>query len=254
MKNVWFIMVKEWKSFFYTPFAIVVLPVFLLLCGSYFINSLDFYLRMAMPDDASAVVQGLNVNQHLLMPFFNSLLNVFVFIIPLVGMRTFAEEKKTATYELLVSYPITPMQILMGKYLGLLSTMLFLLALSAIYPAFVMVMGHPTVAMIGTTYLGYGLLIILFSAVGLWASLLTENQFIAAVVTYAVYFLSFLFAYLTFIAPAPLDRIFANFLVVAHLESFRQGLIYQGDVVVFLVCTVLFLTLAYDQLRRHYTR
>lgn len=254
MKNVWFLIVKEWKSFFYTPFAMVVLPVFLVLSGSYFVSTLDGYLQMVSPNEASMLVLGVNVNQHLLMPFFNSLLNIFVFIIPLVSMRTFSEEKKSATYELLVSYPLTPMQILLGKYLGLLFIMMFLLALSAVYPVFVMWMGHPTVAMIVTVYLGYALFVMLFSAIGLWASLLTENQFIAAVITYAVYFLSFLITYLAFISPAPFDRVFSNFLVVAHLESFRQGLLFQGDIAVFLACTMLFLTLSYDQLRRHYTR
>lgn len=254
MKTVWLMMTKEWKTFFHTPFAMLVVPLFFILTGAYFASNLDAYHTFAHPNQGIEGVQGLNVMGFLLVPFYESLFNVFIFIVPLITMRSFAEEKKSATYELLVSYPISPWHIVLGKYLGLLAIVFLLLAGSALYPCIVAWKGYPFWPQVFATYLGYALFTILFVAIGLWASLLTENQLVAAIITYATFFLSFLIGYVAHIVGAPLDVWFANFLVFEHLNTFRSGLVFLGDIVVFGGLTAVFLVIAYYRLRRHYTR
>lgn len=254
MKRTLYIFWKDWKSFFHTPFAMVILPLYLVLCGSYFVANLEAYLTFAHPNETMQGVRGLNVMGHLLTPFFDSFFNVLVLIVPLITMRTFAEERKIGTYELLVSYPVRPWEIVVGKFLSLVLIVFLMLALSLVFPAIVAWKGHPYWPQIGAAYLGYALFLLLYVALGVWTSILTENQLIAAVVCYAVYSLSFLLGYLAHISPAPFDKFFANFLVNAHLGSFKTGLIFLGDLAVFLCGTVFFLTATYVRLRRHFRR
>lgn len=254
MKTVWLIMQKEWKTFFHTPFAMLVVPLFFILSGSYFASNLDAYMTFAHPNQGIEGIQGLNVMGFLLLPFYESLFNVFIFIVPLITMRSFAEEKKSATYELLVSYPIPPWTIVIGKYLGLLAIVMMLLAGSMVYPIITAWKGQPYWPQIMSTTLGYSLFLMLFVAIGLWASLLTENQLVAAIITYAAFFLSFLIGYMAHLVGAPFDAWFSNFLVFEHLQSFRTGLVFLGDIMVFLGLTSILLVIAYYRLRRHYIR
>lgn len=256
MKVIWLVAYKEWKAFFYTPFALILMPLYLVLAGSYFTSNLETYMNMAHPNETlvglSATFKGLNVMGFLLQPFFDSLFNIFVFIVALITMRVFAEEKKSATYELLVSYPITPGKILAGKYLGVLSIVLAMLALSLVYPLIIQYFGQPYWAQIWTTLLGYVMFLMVYVAIGVWASLLTENQLVAAVITYGAFFLSYLIGYLARLVGAPYDQFFANFLLIEHLQSFRAGLVFLGDIAVYLAGTIIFLALAFLRLKRHY--
>jgi ABC-2 type transport system permease protein len=228
--------------------------MYLVLSGSYFIGSLDTYLTFAHPNETIQGVLGLNVMGHLLTPFFDSFFNVLVLIVPLITMRTFAEERKIGTYELLISYPVHPWEVIFGKFLSLIAIVMTLLSLSLVFPAIVAWKGHPHWPEIITTYSGFVLFLFLYVALGVWASILTENQLIAAIICYAVYSLSFLLGYLAHIAPAPLDQFFTNFLVRSHLSSFKAGLVFLGDIAVFICGTMFFLTAAYMRLRRHFIR
>ncbi|PIR20802.1 MAG: hypothetical protein COV45_04390 [Deltaproteobacteria bacterium CG11_big_fil_rev_8_21_14_0_20_47_16] len=256
MRVIWLIATKEWKAFFYTPFAMILLPLFLVLSGSYFASNLESYMNLAHPNesmgDVGFAVQGLNTMDGILRPFFDSLLNVFIFMVALITMRVFSEEKKSATYELLVSYPVTPGKILWGKYLGTFSIVLSMLALSLVYPIIIQMFGHPYWPQVWTIYLGDFLFLMVYVAIGVWASLLSENQLVAAVITYGAFFLSFLLGYLAHIVGTPYDRFLANFLLIAHLSSFNDGLVFWGDLAVYTAGTSFFLTLAYLRLKRHY--
>lgn len=254
MTRVALIFWKDLKSFFHTPFAMVILTLFLVLCGSYFTANLDTYLTFAHPNETMGGIRGLNVMGHLLTPFFDSFFNILVMIVPLITMRTFAEERKIGTYELLVSYPVRPWEIVLGKFLSLVAIVFLMLALSLVFPLIVAWKGHPYWPQIGAAYVGYALFLLLYVALGVWASILTENQLIAAIICYAIYSLSYLLKYLAYISPEPINQFFANFLVSAHLSSFKAGLVFSGDLAVFLCTTLFFLTAAYMRLRRHFIR
>ncbi|MBI4411425.1 MAG: ABC-2 transporter permease [Deltaproteobacteria bacterium] len=253
MKQLIAIAVREWKVFFQTPFAMVVLTLYLVLAGTYFYASFDRYLTLANPSEATTRVAGLNVTIHLLIPFLRDLMSVFVFIIPLITMRSFAEEKKLGTYDLLVSYPVRPAVILMGKYLGSVTLVFGLLGLSLVYCSVIVWKGEPFLPQIGSVYLGYTLFLLFYVASGIVVSLFTENQIVSALVTYAVVFCAVVFAWLAHVSPAPWDRFFAHFLFLAHLESFRNGLIFTGDIAAYVTTTVAILLVGWLKIRRHFS-
>lgn len=254
MKKIWALILREWKNFFHTPFAVIIVPLYLILCGTYFYAKLDQYMNMANPNETVQKVAGLNVTIHLLTPFFKDLINVLTFIIPLLTMRSFSEEKKMGTYDLLVSYPLRPWEILLGKYLGSVSLVLFLLGISLIFPAVIFWKGEPYLPQVLSTYLGYVLFIFFYVAVGVVGSLLTENQIVAAIISYGVFFAAILIQWLAYISGAPWDRFFSNFLLVAHLDSFRTGLIFVGDIAAYLCITSLFLLCGYLKLKQHFSQ
>lgn len=254
MKKIWIIANREWKVFFQTPSAMVIIPMTLVLCGFYFSSVLEGYLNLAHPTDTTMKVEGLNVMTHLLVPFYQNILQVFILIIPLITMRSFAEEKKLGTYDLLISYPLKPWQILLGKFLGLFFIVSVLLGFTFIYTAVVIWKGDPFLPQVLSIYLGYWLFLCFYTAAGVLASLLTENQIIAAIMTYAAILVATLFQFFAYVLPAPWDLVFVNFLLVAHLETFRQGIILLGDVVAYLGTALILILSAEFLLRRHYTR
>jgi ABC-2 type transport system permease protein len=254
MKKTIIIALREWKVFFFTPFAMVIIPLYLTLCGIFFYAKVDRYLTLANPNDTLQRSAGLNLNAHLLIPFLSNLLNIFIFIVPLITMRTFSEEKKTGTYDLLVSYPVRPWEIIIGKYIGASALVLLLLGLSLLFPAFVLWKADPYLMQVASAYLGLILFIFFYVAVGVIASLLTENQFVAAIISYGIFFSTVLFQWLAYISVAPWDRFFANFLFVSHLDSFNSGLIFLGDIAVYLCVTTVILIGGTWKLRKHFIR
>lgn len=245
---------KECGVFFRTPFALAILPLFLILVGIFSFAKLDAYAALLEGGDGSFIVKGLSVTTHILLPYFKDLLNIFIFFVPLVTMRSFAEEKRVGTYDLLISYPLRPWQILLGKYLGLLTFVMFMLLLTTPLVWFCVWRGEPFLQQIATSYLGFFLFLLFYTALGLVASLLTENQFVAAILSYAGFFATTIFSWLAFISTAPWDKVFANFLLTNHQNSFRNGLVYLGDVAVFVCVTLLLLLLALRKLSQHYAR
>ena len=254
MKKMLLIANKEWKVFFRTPFAVVILPLFLLITGLYAFSSIDSYLSLLNSGDAAFTVKGLSVSQHILSPYFKNLVNIFIMLIPLVTMRSFSEERRTGTYDLLISYPLRSYEILLGKFLGVFSFNMFLLFLTSPLVILCLVYGQPHIPQILTTYFGMGLFIFFYTAMGVAASLLTENQFVSALLAYLGYFVTLFFSWLAFMSKAPWDKFFANFLLTNHIDSFRAGLVYVGDVVVYLALTIFVLACALRKLERHSTR
>lgn len=253
MRKTLLIAQREVKHFFQTPFAMVIITVFLVLCGVHFSASLDTYLNLTNPDDETATVIGIMVNKNLLLPFLRNVFNLLLFFVPLITMRSFAEERKLATYDLLVSYPVKPWEILLGKYLGVLIIVLGLLAWSFVYVLVTIYKGEPYLPAIFTTYLGYFFFIVFYVAVGVVISLNTENQIVAAIITYLALLGAIIIQWLAYNSPAPLDKFFAHFLLLAHIETFIKGNIFLGDVAAYVSVTLIFLLVGYRKIQRHYS-
>lgn len=253
MKKLFLIATREWQHFFQTPFAMILLTIYLVLCGTYFNTALDNYLAWTNPTDTMTRVSNVTVNEHLLMPFLKDILNILLFFTPLITMRCFAEEKKLGTYDLLVSYPLKPSEILLGKYIGSVTIIFFLLAISLAYPVVVFFRGEPYLPPVFTTYIGYACFLLFYVAFGVTASIFTENQIVAAIITYLALLSAALIQWLAFISPAPWDQFFAHFLLLAHLETFQKGIIFVGDIVAYVSISVLILFLGYFKIQRHHT-
>jgi ABC-2 type transport system permease protein len=117
MNNILAIANKELRGYFASPIAYIVIGLFALAYGYFFYALLLYFDRMSM-QMASWARRVANVNEQLISPSFQNTMVVFLFILPMVTMRTYSEEKRSGTIELLLTAPLTDFQIIMGKFLG----------------------------------------------------------------------------------------------------------------------------------------
>lgn len=246
MRNVVPIFKKEMKSYFYSPIAYVVLTIFLALTGYLFFTNFAFFAlvsRQAVQNPQ--LMRQLSVTDSVFTPLLGNMGIILLLMIPLLTMRLFAEEKKQGTMELLFTYPLRDSEILMGKFLACLAVYAIMLALTALYPLLMALFGQPDVGPILTGYLGLLLLGASFIAMGLLASSLTQNQIVAAVITFGVLLIIWVIGWAsTYLGPSA-GKILSHISLIEHLNNFSRGLINTKDLVYYLnfsaVC--LFLTL-----------
>ena len=229
---------KELALYFGSLLFYALAAVFLVLAGYRFYTNLGFFVLMGGTDLARGLwqYQLLDVEGLLLV------------LVPLLTMRLFAEERKLGTLELLFTYPVRDGELLAGKFLAALLTYLGLLAATALGPALLYTLHPFAVTPLLAGYLGLLLLGTAFIACGLAASVVTENQVVAAVLTYGVVVFSW---FATWNEAAIGERVAPVLLQLSlfdHFYGFAQGVIDSRDVVFLLGFSALFLFLAHRAL------
>src|ERR1700741_779861 len=181
MRNALVIAGREIAAYFVQPIAYVVMTVFLLLGGCFFfalLRRFDLVQQMYMAMQNPMALQRMNLNQMVIEPLLHNLAIVLVILVPAITMRTFAEEKRAGTYELLLTAPVRTGEVVAGKFIASATFTLIMVALAWIFPIILMIFGDPEVGVMFSGYLGLALLAITFVAVGLFTSSLTQNQII----------------------------------------------------------------------------
>jgi len=247
MQNILTIAVKEIRSLFVSPIAYVVLTGFLLLGGWFFFNLLfrfTYLLTLYTGLQNLAGLQGLNLNDHVMSPLLHNLAIVLVIMVPVITMRAFAEEKRSGTYELLLTSPLTVTEIVLGKFLGCIFFVSVMILLTAIYPAILLLYGNPELGMLFSGYLGLFLLAVVFVSVGLLTSSLTENQIVAAVSCFVALLLLYVISWPAETAGSALASALRYLSVIERFSEMVKGIIDSQNVVYFLSIIVfsLFLT------------
>lgn len=247
MRNALAIAGKELRSYFVSPVAYVVLTGFLLLGGWFFFNLLsrfNFLLSIYSAMKNPEAQMRLNLNEFVISPLLHNLSVVLVIIIPMITMRSFAEEKRSGTYELLMTSPLSITEIVAGKFLGALAFMLIMIGLTAVYPLILLMYGNPEMGIIAAGYLGLLLLAIAFATVGLLTSSLTENQIIAAVSCLVVLLLLYVIAWPAETAGPTLGAVLKYLSLTEHFGEMVKGVIDTKDLVYFVsvILLALFLT------------
>lgn len=247
MKNIFVIAGKEIRSLFVSPIAYVVLTGFLLLGGWFFFNLLfrfSYLLTLYTSLQNFEGLQGLNLNEHVISPLLHNLTIVLVIMVPVITMRSFAEEKRNGTYELLLTSPLTVTQIVLGKFLGSLFFIFVMILLTGIYPAILLLYGNPELGILAAGYLGLLLLGTVFVSVGLLTSSLTENQIVAAVSCFVVLLLLYVLSWPSETAGAALGDVLKYLSVIEHFSDMVKGVIDTRNLVYFLslILLSLFLT------------
>jgi len=231
---------KEIKSYFASPIAYVVIVAFLLLTGNFFYGTLVDFQRNTMQLYSS---QHLNVNDMIVRPTLYNISVLLLFIVPLITMRGYAEEKKEGTLEFLQTAPISSTEVVIGKYLGSLTIFSIMLLSTFVYPIILMFLGNPDIATIFSGYLGLLLLGSFFTAVGLFNSSLTENQVVSAVLTFGMLLILWILGWVSGQADSMAIQKLGTFSVLEHLSGIIRGLIDTKDIFYFLSGTVFFLFL-----------
>ena len=186
MKKTFAVFQKEIKHFFYSPIAYIVIAAFTLIAGIFFYLYLSSFVEAAMMDmyrsqQFRQAPQRFNINLQLIRPFFWNLALISLFVLPLVTMRLYSEEKKSGTVELLYTSPLSVANIVLGKFFAGMVFYLIMLIPSFLFMGLLFIYGDPEIGPVLSGYLGLLLLGSAFISGGLFISSLTENQIIAAI-------------------------------------------------------------------------
>jgi ABC-2 type transport system permease protein len=244
MRNVLAIAGKELRGYFASPIGYVLVGFYALLFGWFFYTLVAFFERQSMQMMAG---QGgsLNVNQMLITPLLMNATVIMLLVFPLITMRTYAEEKRSGTIELLLTSPITDLQIILGKFLGALALFAAMLAVTLVHMAVLFMFGTPEWKPIATGYLGLLLMGGSFLSLGLFISSLTRNQIVAGMITFSVFLLLWVINWVsTFVGPTA--QTLLNYLsITEHFDDFAKGIIDTKHVVYYLsfIAMGLFLTM-----------
>jgi gliding motility-associated transport system permease protein len=247
VRNVLAIAGKELRSYFVSPIAYVVLTGYLLLAGWFFFNLVfrfDFLVSIYSAMRNPEAQARLNLNEFVIAPLLHNLSVVLVILIPVITMRSFAEEKRAGTYELLMTSPLSISEVVAGKFLGVVGFLVVMLALTAIYPLILLIFGNPEVGVMASGFLGLFLLAIAFAGIGLLTSSLTENQIIAAVSCLVVLLLLYVISWPAETAGATLGAVLKQLSLTEHFSEMVKGVIQTKDLVYFasIIILALFLT------------
>jgi len=251
MRNYLAIMKRELSSLFVSPIAYVVLAVFFALSGYFFTLILENIMHFVMqrmvqsqqfgtpppPFDApAAVIRG----------FLGFMSTMLLFLVPMITMGTMAEEKKRGTIELLLTSPVTHAQLILGKFTALSLFLLTMLVPSILYSIFLYFFSQPPplMAPILVGYLGAFLLGETLIAVGIFISSLTENQIVAAVVTFGTFLVLWVLDAAAGASSTITNEVMRYMSVLNHYNDFTIGVLDSQHVVFYLsfVFLGLFLT------------
>ncbi len=189
MKHIGAIAARELYSLFVSPVAFVVLTLWSVLAGTFFLSSLigfDQQLTQASQYGATEFLAQMNLNDGLITPFYGSMWIVLLFLVPAVSMGLFANEKTNGTDELLYTSPIGMWEIVLGKFAAGAVFVSIMTAIVAFFPGILFIYGDPEVGKTLSGLLGLLLVSLAYVAVGGFASSLTKNQLIAFVLTMVV--------------------------------------------------------------------
>jgi ABC-2 type transport system permease protein len=244
--NVLAIFKKEFRSYFTSPIAYVVLTIFALISGYFFYSLLAFFsLNSLQASFNPAFAQSLNATEWIVRPLLRNIAVTMLLLMPAATMRLFAEEKKSGTIELLFTYPIRDWELVLGKFLAGLALYAGMLAVSLLDLMMLGFFARIEWGPVLTGYLGLLLLGMAFLGLGILASSLTENQIVAAVGAFGVLLLLWVIGWATESAGPTLGTLLSHLSIINHYDSFAKGVIESKDVVFYLNFTLLclFLTL-----------
>jgi ABC-2 type transport system permease protein len=233
MGNIFAIAQKELRSYFASPIAYVIIGFFALVFGYFFIVSVNFFLQAAMQMGIPGQGQ-VNINSMAIRPLLQNVSVVALFVLPLITMRTYAEEKRTGTIELLLTSPVTDFQIIMGKFLGAVALYALMLAVTLIHIAVLFIYGNPEWKPIVTGYLGLLLMGASFISIGLLISSLTKNQIVAGMVTFSVFLLLWTLTWATDSAGPRMQKVLEAVSITGHFDDFAKGVLALRHVVYYL--------------------
>jgi gliding motility-associated transport system permease protein len=246
MNNILAIAHKELRAYFASPIAYIVLGFFALLFGWFYVGILDWFVRQGMQMGQMGMgPTSVNVNQQMIRPLLLNMTVVFLFLLPLITMRTYAEEKRAGTIELLLTSPVTDLQIVLGKFLGAMALYCAMLAITLIHFGLLFVYGSPEWRPLLSAFLGLLLFGGCFISLGLFISSLTKNQIVAGAATFGVFLLLWVIDWIGQSMGPRAEAVLKYLSMTEHLDDFVKGVIDTKHIIYYLsfIAFGLFLTL-----------
>ena len=225
MQNIITIARKELVSYFTSPVAYIVMMVFLGITGWYFTSELFLSGFVTMRVVFSII------------PF------IFIIFIPIMSMRTFAEEKKLGTIELLLTKPVTDFDIIIGKFLAVLGLTIATVLPTIVYVVTLTFLGPVDIGPIISAYIGLFLMAGVYISIGVFTSSLTENQIIAAILSFVIIFVLYLLNFILGYLPTTISNILQYISSSYHFNSIQRGVLDSRDLIYYISGITIFLFL-----------
>jgi ABC-2 type transport system permease protein len=244
IRNITTIAGKEWRGYFGSPVAWVMMGLFAVIFGWFYNVYLVYFAESAMRSQFGAPPMR-NVNNDMIRPLLQNASVLILFLLPMVTMRTYSEEKRSGTIELLLTSPITDVEIILGKFIGAVGLYAGLLVVTAVYVGALFGFSTPEWRPLLSGYLGLLLLGGCFISLGLFISSTTRNQMVAGAATFVVSLLFWIIGWLAD-SSGPTAAAVLNYLsVTQHFDDFGKGVIDTKHVVFYasFIAFGLFMTL-----------
>ena len=225
MGNILTLAQKELRAYFVSPIAYVLLVFFALLFGYFYVSSINFMIQLSMGQFGMGGPQIVNINEFMIRPLFGNTAVILLFMLPMLTMRSFAEEKRSGTIELLLTSPLTDFQIIMGKFLGAMALYTLMLSLTLVHIGVLFWYGEPEWAPVLSGYLGLLLMGGSFISIGLAISSMTKNQIVAGVSTFAVLLLFWIINWMGDASGTTTQSVLAYLSILEHFDDFSKGVI-----------------------------
>ena len=237
MRNVLAVAGKEMRAYFHSPIAYLVMTVYTLLCGYFFYSFTAVYVvqgfRMQAMGGSGA--PPMSLNEMIMRPMLEGILTVvLLLLVPLITMRLYAEEKRSGTIELLLTSPLTDLEIILGKFLGALGLYAILVALTFGYFSLLFIYGNPNAKPLLAYALGFFLFGGALLALGMWFSTFTKNQIIAGSISLAAFLLLYVLDWGMAYSTGKWAQTLSSLALTPHFDNFAKGVIDLGDVIYYL--------------------
>jgi ABC-2 type transport system permease protein len=234
MRNIWTICRRELYAYFVSPIAWVLLTIFAVLSGGFTYLISAAFIRASIEGQMSGQTFPMNVNEQVIAPLFSNMAVVGLFLIPMISMRLFAEEKRQGTIELLVTSPVHDLEIIIGKWLSAVLMYGALLAVLLADYSFLFLYGNPDWKPVATGFLGILLQGACLLAFGTFISTLTRNQIVAGAIGFALALMLWILNWTTSFGNSDTVQVLNYLSIVSHMESFSRGVIDTKDLVYYL--------------------
>ena len=234
MKNVLTIFRKEIKSYFASPIAYLLMAIFAVIFGYFFYVATAIFVQRGMESQMMGRGMPMDMNEWIIRPLLMNVSVIGLFLIPMISMRLFAEEKRSGTMELLMTSPVRDMEIILGKWLAALALYACILVLSGASLGFLFAYGKPDWKPILIGYLGLLLQGGCLLAIGSFISTTTRNQIIAGGATFAACLMLWVFDWVSSYETAAWAKVLSYLSVMTHFEGFAKGVLDTKDIVFYL--------------------
>ena len=231
MRNILAIFGKELRSYFSSPVAYGLMAFFALISGYFFYVYVAIFVSRGMEMQMMGRGMPMDVNEWVIRPMLMNISVIGLFMIPMITMRLFAEEKSRGTIELLATSPVRDIEVIIGKWLAAVALYACILGLSVLNVVILYLYGKPDIGPLVTGYLGLLLQGGCLLAIGTFLSTTTKNQIIAGTATFAICLLLWVLDWVSNYETAAWAKAVAYLSVVSHFEPFAKGVIDSKDVI-----------------------
>jgi ABC-2 type transport system permease protein len=242
MRGAWTICRRELMSYFASPIAYAVMALYALIFGYFFYVGVRFFTSPMLQQQSMG--RPLNIHEMIVSPLVMNAAVTMMFLLPMLTMRVFAEDKRQGTIELLVTSPVSDVAIVVGKWLASWLLYASILGVAGLSLMLLFAWGAPDWKPMAIAYLGLLLMGAGFLAIGTFLSSLTKNQIIAGVAGFCFLILMWVVSWMGQLDSGGFSSFMSKLSMLTHLESFSRGVIDTKDLAYFLSMTFLGLFLA----------